>query len=272
MAPPTTQTELSAGPPDATYWDRVAQLEPRDSAPLWRRQSDAANTMLLERWLPAMGPAASVLKTDLFDEAVAPGLYPALRSRAGRVVGVDVSPAMVAAATARHPAMEAVVADVRALPFAGLSIDAVVSNSTLDHFAGPEDVAAGLSELRRVLRPGGRLVLTLDNPLQPLIAVRNALPARAALAVRGVSYGTGWTCGPRRLRGMVEECGLVVEREAAVVHLPRVLLAAVDRRGSERTRERWLARARAAERLGSLPTRYLSGHFLAVLAVRPPGR
>lgn len=251
------------------YWDRVATSESATHAPLWRRQSDLVNTMLLDRWLPAMS-GGRVLKTDLFDELVTPGLQPALRARGARVVGIDISPVAVAAAAARHPDLESVVADVRNLPFKDGSFAAVVSNSTLDHFTGGEEVAAALSELSRVLRPGGRLILTMDNPLNPLIALRNGLPAAASRALRNVSYGTGWTCGPVRLRRMVAANDLEVLGVSAIMHLPRVLLAGVGRRRrSARTDSRWLSLVRTGETLERLPTRFLTGHFLAVLAVRP---
>ncbi len=45
--------------------------------------------------------------------------------------------------------------------FMDQSVDALVSISTIEHFA-PEDLAELARETRRVLRPGGHLVLTID--------------------------------------------------------------------------------------------------------------
>ena len=140
---------------------------------LWRRHSDRVNIDLVERWLP---PVESVLKTDLFDEAVSTGLYPALAARAGRVVGIDASRAGRGGGRRRYPELEAVRADVRALPLADAELEAVVSNSTLDHFDDAAQIEVALGELARVLRPGGILLLTLDNPLNPIVAVTKALP------------------------------------------------------------------------------------------------
>ena len=75
---------------------------------------------------------------------------------------------------ARNSGIEAVVADVRSLPFAEASFGVVFSGSTLDHFESAADIQRSLGELYRVLRPGGTLILTLDNPANPLIEGRSS--------------------------------------------------------------------------------------------------
>jgi ubiquinone/menaquinone biosynthesis C-methylase UbiE len=74
------------------------------------------------------------------------------------VTGVDLSPAMVAQARRRLPqrvTLEA--ADAEALPFSTHSFDLVLSVSSFHFWPAPKDA---LAELRRVLRPGGRLAIT----------------------------------------------------------------------------------------------------------------
>ena len=114
---------------------------PSGPTALWRLQSDMVNRALLERWLPT--GLESVLKTDLFDECVSDGLYPALALHAARVTGIDVSPEVVAAARRRHRDLAVTVTDVRALPFEDEHFDAVVSNSTLDHLEGVRGLRDG---------------------------------------------------------------------------------------------------------------------------------
>ena len=236
--------------------------------PLWRVQSDIVNRALLERWLPT--GLESVLKTDLFDECVSDGLYPALALRARRVMGIDVSPAVVAGAGRRHRDLAATVTDVRALPFKRESFDAVVSNSTLDHLEGVEQVATALGEIHRVIRPGGRLVLTVDNPYQPLVAARNALPRALAGVIRPTPYPSAWTCGPDTLAGLLGQAGFQVRETTAILHFPRVIAAVagtLDAGLAQRRRVPVIFRR--AECLERLPTRFVTGHFIATLAVRP---
>jgi SAM-dependent methyltransferase len=218
-----TQTETAEA---RRTWDSaLAGWRDGRSTAFLRAYSDAVNRRLLDAWL-ADGQTGRILKTDLFDEAVGEGLVPALRARAAEVVGVDVSPAVVAVARDRYPDLEAHEADTRRLPFADESFDVVVSNSTLDHFARRDEIAVALEELHRVLRPGGRLLLTLDNAADPLVALRNALPTSLVRASRLVPYPVGATCGPLGLRRLVQSCGFELEAERALMHCPRVLARA----------------------------------------------
>lgn len=234
--------------------------------PLWRLHSDRVNGRLVERWLSDCSGA--VLKTDLYDEYRTPGLFPVLARRFDQVCGIDIDPEVVARAAQRNPELEAILADVRSIPLPARSFDAVVSNSTLDHFDGPAPVAAALDEIHRVLRPGGSLLVTMDNPRNPLIALRNRLPRGAAETIRnGFPYPAGWTTGARGLRAMLEEAGLIVVDVTMVCHAPRALLALSRRPTSASSRR--LAAAVGLERLERLPTRALTGHFVAALARRP---
>lgn len=80
----------------------------------------------------------------------------------GTVAGIDISSGMLAVAQRKVDAADLSarvalqVADARQLPFADDSYDAVYSSFTLELFAA-DDVPLVLGEIRRVLRPGGKL-------------------------------------------------------------------------------------------------------------------
>ena len=257
----------------ARYWDDVAKAW-RAERPqrLWREYSDRMNDRLLRPWL-AERPRRRLLKTDLFDEAVGElGLVRPLADSARSLYGIDLSRTVAHTAAARHGAFRVVRADVRRLPFAGGSFDVVVSNSTLDHFASLDDVSCALEEIHRVLEPRGELLLTLDNLMNPFVAARAVLPARLLHALRLVPYRVGKTCGPARLRRLLRSAGFEVESLHAAMHCPRILAVwlghVLDRSARAETKARFLELLLACERLERLPTRYLTGYFLAVKAVR----
>jgi SAM-dependent methyltransferase len=92
-------------------------------------------------------------------------LSAALRDRGAVVTGFDSSAGMLELARRRlGDDADLRMADLgRPLPFPGGAFDDVVASLVLHYL---EDWTAPLAELRRVLRPGGRLIASVDHPLQ----------------------------------------------------------------------------------------------------------
>lgn len=90
-------------------------------------------------------------------------LASALRTKGAQVTGFDASPAMVDLARERLGEGTAIhLADLaERLPFEDAAFDDVVSSLVLHYLP---DWAAPLAEMRRVLRPGGRLLLSVNHP------------------------------------------------------------------------------------------------------------
>jgi demethylmenaquinone methyltransferase/2-methoxy-6-polyprenyl-1,4-benzoquinol methylase len=81
---------------------------------------------------------------------------------AARVVGVDFAPEMLERAHAKAPDVEWLEADALALPFGDGSFDAATVGFGVRNL---DDLDAGLRELRRVLRTGGRVgILEITRP------------------------------------------------------------------------------------------------------------
>ena len=100
---------------------------------------------------------------DVLDVASGEGYGSAQLAQVARsVVGVEYSEATARSAGAnfRRDNLRFVQGDARALPLAGASVDAVVSFETIEHFDGQE---AFLSEIRRVLRPEGCLIVSTPD-------------------------------------------------------------------------------------------------------------
>ncbi len=254
------------------YWNSVKdELDQKGEQSLWRAHSDEVNRQLIQRWLKA-NKSGYLLKTDLFDEAVSDGLFTELSYCAKAVVGMDLSSSVVIAAGSHHEGLKTIVGDTRCLPFADDSFDIVVSNSTLDHFASHREIAISLWELQRVLRPGGKLLLTLDNPANPIIALRQLLPFKMLFRLGIVPYYVGATCDREHLSQILEETGFETLDTTAVMHVPRVfavgLARVFERIHPSAIRRGFLKFLKIFEKLEEWPTRYRTGHFVAVLAAK----
>jgi SAM-dependent methyltransferase len=113
---------------------------------------------------PAMLALAGDVKgRSILDAGCGAGpLLAELHARGAVVSGFDLSPKMLTLARGRVPGADLRVADLAApLPYADGAFDDVVVSLVLHYL---EDWGPALAELRRVLKPGGRLLISVDHP------------------------------------------------------------------------------------------------------------
>jgi SAM-dependent methyltransferase len=255
-----------------TYWDGIVDKF-QHQAPIetWRAYMQACYERLVQDWL-GVPPPGLCLKTDLFEEAIsAHSPWTALGPGA---VGIDVSLAVVRSAQTnlhgRGAAARLVVSDLRSLPFQPGSFGAILSGSSLDHFSESAEVERSLAELGRLLKPGGILVITFDNPHNPVVWIRNRLPFGWLNRSGLVPYYVGVTYTVDEARASLERLGLKVTHVTAVVHAPRApaiwLLTAAGR-----LQWAWLATfvgrlLHFCEVFEKFPARYITGYYIALRA------
>ena len=145
----------------------------------------------------------------------------AARAEGGRVTGLDFSERMLERARQKTAEIEWVQGDLLALPFEEGSFDACTIGFGLRNV---DDLDRALSELRRVLRPGGRLgILEIVRPTGPLsFFFRVWFDGLIPLAGRLLPGGAAYTYlpasvrrfpGPAELGARVDEAGF-----ASVAH------------------------------------------------------
>jgi SAM-dependent methyltransferase/ribosomal protein S18 acetylase RimI-like enzyme len=222
---------------------------------------------LIDRWggAPRLG---LTLKTDLFEEATGLDAFFLNVVEEERAIGIDLSPVVAVRAKEKAPCAKYLAADARQLPFASHSFALIISPSTLDHFADPADLERSLRELSRLLVPGGRLIVTLDNRqniFDPLLRLANRLGC--------LPYYVGHSLTMSELTSLLETIGLQIMDTTAILHNPRLLAVAAKRivnkigwRPLILLIERWLI---AAQKFEHTRWRYRTGSFIAALAVKP---
>jgi SAM-dependent methyltransferase len=170
--------------------------------------------------LSAVRPGARVL--DLGSGA---GQFTAELVQAGAdVVGVEIAEAAVARGRAGHPGLDFRLAPIEGpLPLEDGSFEVVWASEVIEHVA---DTASWLSDVRRVLVPGGKLLLTTPSHGRLRLAVRGIEPFSEPLGDHLHLYTR------RSLRTLLEEFGfgeIEVRTAAGLPLLKRLLLAEAER-------------------------------------------
>ena len=133
-------------------------------APVYDAMNRVMTVGLDQRWRKATVRAAVHEGDHVLDACCGTGdlAVAAWKAGAGHVVGLDFSGRMLERAKRKAPELEWVQGDVLALPFEAASFDSAVVGFGVRNV---EDLEAALKELRRVLRPGGRLgILEITTP------------------------------------------------------------------------------------------------------------
>ena len=231
---------------------------------------------LITKWTDTTN-SQTILKTDLFAEALCPSrafLWDLLK-RKSNITGIDISaniPSRARTNAAHYAAgssAEYMICDVRQLPFADTSFDLIVSDSTLDHFGNKADIATALSELSRTLKPGGTLIITMDNKgnlTEPLFW----LWIHLGLA----PFFIGKTYSIRELKQALAKTGLCVKDNTAIIHNPRLvtkIIIALLRRIAPTRSTLWIRRLlNLLDSLENRKIKYLTAQFIAAKAVKHP--
>jgi demethylmenaquinone methyltransferase/2-methoxy-6-polyprenyl-1,4-benzoquinol methylase len=143
--------------PDAvrTMFDRIA--------PVYDPMNRAMTAGLDRRWRRETARAAVSPGDRVLDACCGTGdLAIACLAEGGEVTGLDFSERMLERARAKSDQVEWMQGDALALPFEDGSFDAATVGFGVRNL---EDLDRGLAELRRVLRPGGRLaILEITQP------------------------------------------------------------------------------------------------------------
>jgi SAM-dependent methyltransferase len=217
---PAPATSATVRERQRSDWDRIAasvgDLTGAPSTAYYRRCEIA----LLQRSLGDLR-GRRILKLDLWNEAFNTRILHWMAEQGAEVFGIDLS--NVVAHQARrnrseipHP-LHLMRADIRDLPFADGSFDAVYTMGTIEHI---DEYVRAIDEVRRVLKPGGRAIIGVPHKwnlfLRPLLVwILDRFGKYAYAPEKSFS-------GPE-LRRDIESTGLRVGERTGILSIPGVL-------------------------------------------------
>jgi SAM-dependent methyltransferase len=262
--------------PDKNSWDDTA-LEmqgAQDFDDLLAEQYRRVHLDLIYRWCGDI-TGLKILKTDLFAEGLCPSRSFSwdLLTHKIEYTGIDISPQIVRLAEKNLEIFKngstffLQPADIRATGFAGNSFDLVISDSTLDHFQTVDEITVAIRELVRILKPGGCLLITLDNKgniTDPLFQMWKKLKLSW--------FYIGETLTMSQLINEVSAAGMQVTDHTAILHNPRFFAKVIVRACRKLSRNKmdgrlrkWLA---SMDQQENRRTKYLTGQFIALKALK----
>jgi SAM-dependent methyltransferase len=197
------------------FWARVGERFPDlGGAASTRYYAANEERLFAEHLAPLDG--LRILKTDLWDEAKNTRILAWASQQGALAYGVDISEPTVIQARAAFQGdpLRCAVSDVRDLPFADASFDAIYSMGTIEHF---DETERAVAEMARVLKPGGCAIIGVPNRHDPFL---RPLLATVLQTFGLYAYGYEKSYSRRALRHMLERAGLLVGAETAILFIP----------------------------------------------------
>lgn len=140
----------------------IERLDPQSAYQLWAGSYPPRphNPLMEVEQETVLALLPDVRELTVLDAGCGSGRYlRVLGERGANAIGMDLSPAMLE--LARETTTRIARADLRALPFDAMSFDLVVCGLALGDLA---EIELALTEIARVLRPGGRVIYSVVHP------------------------------------------------------------------------------------------------------------
>lgn len=139
--------------------EHEAELSSRPDAPLWnllRKTQSAISNGFIHRWALHQIPSDALV----LDAACGDGRLARVRGRSSATIGFDFVERLASRAQRFTGGGPVAVGDIHLMPFRRGCFDVVTCFEVLEHLDEP---GVAVEEFARVLRPGGRLLLSVPN-------------------------------------------------------------------------------------------------------------
>lgn len=257
---------------DSDYWDSVARGKKNHhlekNIALYKRDE---HLRLIKQWSGGSS-VRTVLKTDLYEEAFGnDDFLPCLLKEYGNIFGMDISREISNKAKnnlkdSHSGPISCVVSDIRKCAFRDESFDLIISNSTIDNLRS-SDSSTALSELRRVLKPKGTLILTLDNRNNPLYFLGYQI--EKLLSFNGYYQGKCYSI--KEAKSLALKNNFKIDDITSIVHIPTPFnkMAVLAEKAGLKFLEKPIRYAiNRFSKLGGRRSKFLTGWFIALRLVK----
>jgi SAM-dependent methyltransferase len=146
----------------------VPERDPLDGYASWSKSYDTTSNGLIDLEQPVMDEILSRIAdgSKVLDAACGTGRHTKVLAERHDLTGIDQSPEMLEVARAAAPGATFAIGDLNALDFDDATFDVVVSSLALTHVT---DLSRPIGEFARVVRSGGRVVLSDIHPTSVLV-------------------------------------------------------------------------------------------------------
>jgi SAM-dependent methyltransferase len=211
---------------EQTFWNKIAYIKSHNYINnAFYKYKKGEHIAIINYWGNEL-LKGRILKTDLFEEAVGVDYFlPSLNIKNKNIFGIDISPYIVKLAKIRFGQINKnnikySACDVRNICFKKDCFDLIISNSTLDHF---KDLDSAFHEFYRIIKPGGILILTLNNKFN--LSMHSLLIIRKIFNIKDQLSGYEFTV--RYLEKKLEKIGFKVEDSTTILHVFAFILVSL---------------------------------------------
>lgn len=253
---------------DSYYWDLVAgnkinRIFEKNIAVYYKSE----HVKLIKKWAGEL-KGKKILKTDLYEEAFKEGdfLFWIFRQNA-KMFGMDISYKIARRATVHAEGLNIVfknciTSDIRSCAFKDESFDLIISNSTIDNLI-TEEASPAIIELRRILKPDGIIILTLDNANNPLYSLGYLIEKY----LKTNKYYQAQCYSVKKAKQLVEQNNFTIQDITAIVHIPTpfnkiaLLLSRIFGKNADKLIRNFVT---VFSKMGNKRTKFFTGWFIAL--------
>jgi SAM-dependent methyltransferase len=162
---------------------------------------------------------AVILKTDSFEESFgSDGILQFFLKKPAKTISLDISPKMLnfSKQKLKNRGLLAVATNICEMPFKETTVSLIFSSSTYGYL---KNIKRGLKEAYRILKPGGMLLISLNNRSNILFRILT----KTYHFLGFIPFPVSSFYSRKEIKKLLEEAGFIIIYQEPIVHIPPFL-------------------------------------------------